>query len=100
MPLSWKIIIRHLEKQHGPSLTSQILLYEASTSNLLAIEVIISCVTFADKNFAGGNVYQSGCVVIPVHSRGFQNCDTCFDQVFADDIESIRNFKFFIRLSV
>lgn len=184
-----KIITRHPEKAHGPSLTSQILLYELSSGNLLAIldgsyitairtgavaahstrlfanpdfhsigmiglgitatatmdilsaivpnkkieinllryknqaeqfyeryrdnhnmkfnicdtpenvirssEVIISCVTYADKDFAEKEAYQSGCVVIPVHTRGFQNCDTFFDKVFVDDIGHVKDFKYF-----
>ena len=31
----------------------------------------------------------------PVHTRGFQNCDTVFDKVFADDTGHVCGFKYF-----
>lgn len=186
-----KVITRHPEKTHGPSLTSQIFLYELCSGNLLAIldgsyitamrtgavaahsirllanpmyrfigliglgitaaatmdvlcalepdrevtvnllryknqaesfrdryaqrrnlrfvfhdtpesvirssEVIVSCVTYAKENFARDEDYQPGCVVLPVHSMGFQNCDLCFDKVFADDIGHVKGFQYFER---
>ena len=33
--------------------------------------------------------------MIPVHVRGFQNCDLFFDKVFGDDTDQIRNWKYF-----
>ena len=70
-------------------------IHDDAASAIRSSEVIISCVTFTDHNFAESDVYRQGCVVIPVHSMGFQNCDICFDKVFADDIDHIRNFKYF-----
>ena len=29
--------------------------------------------------------------VIPVHTRGFQNCDLFFDKVFADDTDHVKD---------
>lgn len=60
------------------------------------VDVFISCITDADgllvedeKNF------QPGITVIPVHMRGFQNCDRAFDRVFGDDTNHIKGFKYF-----
>lgn len=186
-----KVITRHPEKVHGPSLTSQIFLYELSSGNLLAVldgsyitamrtgavtahsirllanpacrsigliglgitaaatmdvfckvekdremtvnllwyknqaesfrdryahhrnlrfvfhdtpesvirssEIIVSCVTYAEGNFARDEDYQPGCLVLPVHSMGFQNCDLCFDKVFVDDIGHVKGFRYFDR---
>lgn len=59
-------------------------------------DVIISCVTEADGLFCDDNsLFRKGCVVIPVHTRGFQNCDLFFDKVFADDTAHVHGFKYF-----
>jgi ornithine cyclodeaminase/alanine dehydrogenase len=58
-------------------------------------DVIISAITFTDKELGKNEWFKEGVLVIPIHTRGFQNCDLFFDKVFADDIEHIRNFKNF-----
>ena len=60
-------------------------------------QVVISCVTAAfGKIFCpDDSLFQEGVLVVPVHTRGFQNCDTTFDRVFGDDTGHVRNFKFF-----
>ncbi|MFA5338127.1 MAG: ornithine cyclodeaminase [Candidatus Omnitrophota bacterium] len=60
-------------------------------------DVIISCVTAADNLFALDNCFKEGVLVVPVHTRGFQNCDLFFDKVFADDQGHIQGFKYFNR---
>jgi ornithine cyclodeaminase len=34
-------------------------------------------------------------LVVPVHTRGFQNCDTVFDKVYADDTDHVKGFRYF-----
>lgn len=58
-------------------------------------DVVISCVTAADECFAEPEDYKAGTLVVPVHTRGFQNCDLVFDKIFCDDIGHISNFKYF-----
>ena len=59
-------------------------------------DVIISCVTVATKLlFPNDAQFKKGVTVIPVHVRGFQNCDLFFDKVFGDDTDQIRNWKYF-----
>jgi len=60
-------------------------------------DVIVSAVTYADKEFGKNEWFKEGVLVIPIHTRGFQNCDLFFDKVFADDIEHVRDFKYFNR---
>ncbi len=61
-------------------------------------DVIYSCVTQADGLICDDpDCFRPGCLVIPVHTRGFQNCDTVFDKVFADDTAHVRGFKYFDR---
>ena len=59
-------------------------------------DVIISCITEADHLICPNDqMFQKGCLVIPVHTRGFQNCDLSFDKVFADDVGHVSHFKNF-----
>lgn len=59
-------------------------------------DVLISCVTVATELlFPNDALFKKGITVIPVHVRGFQNCDLFFDKVFGDDTGQIRNWKYF-----
>ena len=59
-------------------------------------DVVISCVTVATELlFPSNNLYKRGVTVIPVHVRGFQNCDLFFDKVFGDDTGQIQTWKYF-----
>jgi len=58
-------------------------------------DVIVSAVTYAEGIFGKDEWFNEGVLVIPIHTRGFQNCDLFFDKVFADDIEHVRGFKHF-----
>lgn len=59
-------------------------------------DVIVSCITDADGLLVDNtDLFKPGVLVVPVHTRGFQNCDTIFDKVFADDEGHVRGFKYF-----
>ena len=59
-------------------------------------DVIVSCITDADGLLVEDvDLFKPGVLVVPVHTRGFQNCDTVFDKVFADDEGHVRGFKYF-----
>lgn len=61
-----------------------------------SVDVLFSCITSADGLIVEDeSLYPAGITIIPVHMRGFQNCDTTFDRVFGDDTGHVRNFKFF-----
>ncbi len=60
-------------------------------------DVIISCITSAKGDIAPDDSFREGVLVVPVHTRGFQNCDLFFDKVFADDTEHVRGFRYFDR---
>ena len=63
---------------------------------IMEAEVVISCVTVATELlFPDDSLYKKGITVIPVHVRGFQNCDLFFDKVFGDDTGQIQKFKYF-----
>lgn len=59
-------------------------------------DVIVSCITDADGLLVEDvNLFKPGVLVVPVHTRGFQNCDTIFEKVFADDEGHVKGFKYF-----
>ena len=59
-------------------------------------DVLISAVTVATELlFPDDSLFKKGVTVIPVHTRGFQNCDLFFDKVFGDDTDQIRSFRYF-----
>lgn len=65
-------------------------------SMLPRIDVLISCITSAHGLLVEDvSLFPPGITVIPVHMRGFQNCDTSFDRVFGDDTEHVKGFKYF-----
>lgn len=59
-------------------------------------DVIVSAVTEMSQLFCPNDaLYKKGVLVVPVHTKGFQNCDLFFDHVFADDQGHVNNFKYF-----
>ncbi len=58
-------------------------------------DVIVSAITFAETDFANENAYKKGCLLVPIHTRGFQGCDLTFDKIFGDDYGHIQGFKYF-----
>lgn len=57
--------------------------------------VLFSCVTVMNEQFLPPSCYPPGYTCIPVHTKGFQDCDSVFDHVFGDDLEHIRCFDHF-----
>lgn len=65
---------------------------------ITASDIIISCITNADELLCEDDrAFREGCLVVPVHTKGFQNCDLFFDRVFADDTSHVRGFRYFDR---
>lgn len=58
-------------------------------------DVIISAITYAHKDFAPAKIYKEGVLLVPVHTLGFQECDSVFDKIFGDDFGHICGFKYF-----
>ena len=56
---------------------------------------IISCITATNTNLADETDFQKGTLVVPVHTRGFQNCELQFDKIYCDDIPHISGFQNF-----
>ncbi|MBE6400922.1 MAG: ornithine cyclodeaminase family protein [Verrucomicrobia bacterium] len=62
---------------------------------IVGADVVVSCVTAFDSPVAKDEWFKEGVLVVPVHTRGFQNCDLFFDKVFADDRGHVEGFKYF-----
>ena len=60
------------------------------------VQVLVSCITSASGLVCNDDSkFPSGMLLIPVHTRGFQNCDLFFDKVFGDDTGHVCGFKYF-----
>lgn len=59
-------------------------------------DVLVSCITDAGGLLVeDDSLFKPGVLVVPVHTRGFQNCDLLFDKVFADDTDHVKGFRYF-----
>lgn len=70
-------------------------IYDDVESLVADSDVLFSCVTSINGFFADEKCFKPGITVVPVNVRGFQNCDTVFDQVFCDDKLNIQHFKYY-----
>lgn len=58
-------------------------------------DALYSCVTVMNEQFLPPEAYPPGYTLIPVHMRGFQDCDTKFDRIFGDDRGYLEHFQYF-----
>ena len=56
-------------------------------------DVIFSAITYTENDFCKPEIYKRKCTIIPVHLRGFKECDCTFDQIITSDLESIKKFE-------
>lgn len=72
--------------------------YDSMEEMVKGADVIVSCITDADGLLVEDpKLFKPGVLVVPVHTRGFQNCDLVFDKVFADDTGHVKGFRYFDR---
>lgn len=58
-------------------------------------DVVISAVTYFSNDICEDSWFDEGVTVVPIHTRGFTNCDLFFDKVYADDVGHVKHFKNF-----
>lgn len=69
---------------------------DTTTELVSNADVVVSCITDASGLLVEDEkLFKPGVLIVPVHTRGFQNCDTVFDKVFADDTDHVKGFKYF-----
>lgn len=78
-----------------PNLEFQIV--DSVEESIRGSQVIISCATYFENDIAQDEWFDEGVLVVPVHTRGFTNCDLFFDKVFADDTGHVDHFKNFTK---
>ena len=69
--------------------------YDTAQEVVKGSDVVISCATYFDNDICSDDAFDEGVLVVPVHTRGFTNCDLFFDKVFADDTGHVDHFKNF-----
>lgn len=63
--------------------------------DICACDAVVSAVSFARTVFADDSIFQPGCVVVPIHTAGFQNCDLTFDKVIIDDDDHVSGYQYY-----
>ncbi|WP_272524575.1 hypothetical protein [Providencia sp. PROV201] len=58
-------------------------------------DIIISSVTYFENDICSDDKFSNGCLVVPIHTRGFTNCDLFFDKIYVDDLGHVSGFKHF-----
>lgn len=57
-------------------------------------DVIVSSVSSQTSLFSNStDIYKKGVLIVPIQTRGFQNCDIAFDKIVVDDVPHIKHFK-------
>lgn len=65
--------------------------------DICSCDVVLSCVTYQKDPFVADACFKKGCTIVPVHTRGFQNCDLFFEKVFCDDHGHVKDFQYYDR---
>lgn len=66
-----------------------------SYDEICSSDVVVSAVGYARNEFAEDSVFKPGCLVVPIQTSGFQNCDLFFDKVIIDDDEHVKSYKYY-----
>ena len=83
-------------EEYGHSKNASFTVVDTTAELVKGADVVVSCITDASGLLVEDeSLFKPGVLVVPVHTRGFQNCDTTFDKVFADDTDHVKGFKYF-----
>lgn len=69
--------------------------YDTYEDVIFNSDVVVSAATVFNEDICDDKLFKEGVLVIPIHTRGFTNCDLFFDKVFADDVNHVKGFKHF-----
>jgi ornithine cyclodeaminase/alanine dehydrogenase-like protein (mu-crystallin family) len=93
--LSYKDHAENFRKRFETFDNIEFIIVDSKEDFINGSDVIVSCVTAADDLIGKDEWFEEGVLVVPVHTRGFQNCDLFFDKIFVDDTDHVRGFKNF-----
>ena len=90
-------------KNHCEKIIENFRHYKNATFNIIdnieelikSSDVFVSCITNTTSLLAKPEWFKEGTLIVPIHNKGFQNCDQIFDKVFGDDTSHISGFKYF-----
>ena len=98
----FKIKLKKYKNQHElfqqvfakyPNVT--FLYYDTMEEVIKGSEVVVSAATVFEEDVCSDDCFDEGVLLVPIHTRGFTNCDLFFDKVFADDTNHVKGFKNF-----
>lgn len=69
--------------------------YDSFEEVIRGSDVVVSAATVFENDICADDCFKEGVLVVPIHTRGFSNCDLFFDKVFADDLNHVQGFKHF-----
>ena len=58
-------------------------------------DLILSAVSYIENDFCSYTIYKKGCTIIPIHLRGFMECDKHFDNIVVSDLIRARGFTYY-----
>lgn len=85
----------HVEKTRARHPEANIIAVDSKEALVSETAALISAVTVMHDQFLPESTYPKGYTLIPVHVRGFQDCDLTFDKIFGDDTAHMRSWKNF-----
>lgn len=89
------LIFQEYIKQLPHSNNVEFIFCDSYKDTVKGSDVIISSVTYFDKDICDDDCFDEGCLLVPIHTRGFMNCDLFFEKIFADDTDHVKGFKYF-----
>lgn len=66
-----------------------------SVEEVCSCDTVVSAISYAHENLCDDSVFNPGCLIVPIHTAGFQNCDQTFDRFVIDDHEHVKGFKYY-----
>ena len=74
---------------------AEFVICESKDEFIKGSDVVISGVTVFEEDFCDESLFEKGCLLVPLHTRGFSTCDLTFDKIFADDRAHVEGFRYF-----
>ena len=93
--LRYKDQAEDFQKRFAGYLNLEFVIVDSVEECIKGSDVVISCATYFENDIAQDAWFDEGVLVVPVHTRGFTNCDLFFDKVYADDTGHVDHFKNF-----
>lgn len=93
--LRYKDQAEHFKKRFENYNNASFTIVDTHEQLIIGADIIVSCITVANDLIGKDEWFKEGVLLVPVHTRGFQNCDMFFDKVFGDLTAQISGFNNF-----